>query len=73
MHENAHLISPIPSVQYIYLSIYQCRGCPRCVMVKVMDCRILVSELVFQSFYYVHFRGNTLRKGMIPFILPAMG
>ena len=33
-------------------------------MVKAMDCRIVVSEFVLQSRYYVHFRANTLAKGM---------
>ena len=46
--------------------------CPRGVMVKATDCGIVVSEFVFQSRYYVHFRANTLGKGMNPFILPAM-
>ena len=41
-------------------------GCPRGVMVKVMDS-------VLQSRYYVHFRANTLGKGMNPLIPPAMG
>ena len=35
-------------------------GCPRGVMVKVMDCGIVVSVFVFQSRYYVHFPANTL-------------
>ena len=48
-------------------------GCPRGVMVKVMDCGIGVREFVLQSHYYVHFRANTLGKGMNPIILPAMG
>ena len=48
-------------------------GCPRGVMVKAMDCRIVVREFVLQSRYYVHFQANTLGKGMNPFILPAMG
>ena len=48
-------------------------GCPRGVMVKAMDCGIVVSKLVLQSRYYVHFRANTLGKGMNPLILPAMG
>ena len=48
-------------------------GCSRGVMVKAMDCGIVVSEFVFQSRYYVHFRANTLGKGMNPLILPAMG
>ena len=37
-------------------------------MVKSMDCGIIVSEFVFQSRYYVHFRANTLGKGMNPLI-----
>ena len=45
------------------------RGCPRGVMVKAMDCRIVVSEFEFQSRYYVHIRANTLGKGMNPLIL----
>ena len=48
-------------------------GYPRDVMVKVMDCEIVVSEFVFKSRYYVHFRANTLGNGMNPVILPAMG
>ena len=32
------------------------RGYPRRVMVKAMDCRIIVSEFELQSRYYVHFR-----------------
>ena len=46
---------------------------PRGVMVKAMDCGIIVSEFVLQSHYYVHFRANTLRKGKNPLILLAMG
>ena len=49
------------------------RGCPRRVMVKAMDCGIVVREFVLQSRYYVHFRANTLGKVMNPLILPAMG
>ena len=45
-------------------------GCPRGVMVKAMDCGIVVREFVLQSRYYVHFRANTLGKGMNPLILP---
>ena len=51
-----------------------CLGCPRGVMVKAMHCGIVVREFVLQSRYYVHFRANTLGKGMNPLILPpAMG
>ena len=42
------------------------RGCPRGVMVKAMDCGIVVSEFVLQSRYYVHFRANTPGKGIEP-------
>ena len=49
-------------------------GYPRGVMVKAMNCGIVVREFVLQSRYYVHFRANTLGKGMNPLILPpAMG
>ena len=47
-------------------------GCPRGVMVKAMDCGIVVREFVLQSRYYVHIWSNTLGKGMNPLILPAM-
>ena len=42
-------------------------------MATAMDRGIVVSEFVLQSPYYVHFRANTLEKGMNPFILPAIG
>ena len=48
-------------------------GCPHGVMVKAVDCGIVVREFVLQSRYYIHFRANTLGKGMNPHILPAMG
>ena len=44
--------------------------CPRGVVVKAMNCGIVVREFVLQSRYYVHFRANTLGKGMNPLILP---
>ena len=34
---------------------------------------IVLSEFVLQSRHDVHFRANTLGKGMNPLILPAMG
>ena len=48
-------------------------GCPRDVMVKVMDRGIVVREFVLQSRYYVHFRANTLGKGMNPPYPPSYG
>ena len=53
--------------------IINIRGCPYGVMVKAMEYRIVVSGFIFQSRYYVHFRANTLGKGMNPLILSAMG
>ena len=55
--------------RYPTLDIYT-RGA----LVKAMNCGIVVREFVLQSRYYVHFRANTLGKGMNPLILPpAMG
>ena len=48
-------------------------GCPRGVIVKAVDCGIVVREFVLQLHYYVHFQANTLGKGMNPLILPAIG
>ena len=45
------------------------RGCPCCVMIKVLDYGIVVRKIEFQSRYYVYFWTNTLGKGMNPFIL----
>ena len=63
---------------YVYVCSYITRRpiwisrCPRGVIVKAMDCGIVVREFVLQSRYYVHFRANTLGKGMNTLILPAM-
>ena len=43
------------------------------VMAKTLDFGIVVREFELQSRYYVHFRTNTVGKGMNPLILPAMG
>ena len=37
------------------------------------DCGIVVSDMEFQTRYYVHFRTNTQGKGMCLLILLAMG
>ena len=61
----------MPNTVYTYIKY---RGvCPHGVMVKAVDCGIIVSEFVPQSCYYVHFRANTLGKGMNPPYPPAMG
>ena len=52
----------LKSRTYIHLRTITLGGCPRGVMVKAM--------FVPQSRYYVHFRANTLGKGMNPLILP---
>ena len=39
-------------------------GGPRGVMVKVIDCGIVISEFELQLRYYVPFRTNTLGKAM---------
>ena len=48
-------------------------GSPRGVMVKAMDFGIIVCKFEILLCYYVHFRKNTLGKGMNLLILPAMG
>ena len=55
----------------VMIHIYE--GVSSGVMVKSMNCGIIVSEFVLQSRYYVHFQANTLGIGMNPLILPAMG
>ena len=57
----------------LQLTSHTQRGCPHGVMVKAMDCGIVVSEFILQSCYYVHFWASTLEKGMNPLIRPAMG
>ena len=42
-------------------------------MVKVIDCRIVISEFELSSRYYIHFRQLSLGEGINLFILPAMG
>ena len=57
-----------------FISTFSPWGCPRGVTVKAMNCGIVVRKFVLQSRYYVHFRANTIGKGMNPLILPpAMG
>ena len=41
------------------------------VIVKAMDCRIVVNEFELQSHDHIHFWTNTLGKGMNPLILAA--
>ena len=66
----ANTITIMP--KWVYL-LFSSKECPRGVLVKAMDYGIVVSEFELQSRYYIHFRANTLGKGMNPLILPAMG
>ncbi len=52
----------ISTIDGTSLKVHLPRGCPRGVMVKAMNCGIVVREFVLQSRYYVHFRANTLGK-----------
>ena len=42
-------------------------------MAKALDCCLKVSGFELHSYYYVHFRTNTLEKSLNPLILQAMG
>ena len=69
------LLSSFFSIRLLSVHVvdsYSSGGCPRGVMVKATDCGIVVSEFELRSPYYIHFRTNTLGKGMNPLILPAM-
>ena len=58
----------------IHFLVYHNRlGCPCGVMVKVLNCGIVVREFELKSCYCVYFQTNILGKGMNPLILPAMG
>ena len=48
------------------------RKSPLGVMVKVLNCGVVVIEFKFQSHLYVYRWTNALWKGMNPFIIPAM-
>ena len=54
-------------------SLAMVTGCPRGVIVKAMGCMRVLTEFKLRSRYNVHFRTNTLGKGMNPLILLAMG
>ena len=76
IHTHSYSHTQIHFYAYTYTHTYILTltwGCPLGVMVKAMNCGIVVREFVLQSRYYVHFRANTLGKGMKPLILPANG
>ena len=71
LQDNQSSLSYFLSDSFNILLLWE--GCPRGVMVKATVSRIVVSEFVLRSRYYVHFRANTLGKGMNPLILPPIG
>ena len=54
----------------ILMSIW---GYPHSLMIKAKVGGIVISEFELHLCYYIHFRTNTLGKGMNPLILLAMG
>ena len=73
MKKFSYILSYIKNIYAFYHITNTYGGGPHGVMVKAMNCGIVVHEFVLQSRYDVHFRANTLGKGMNPLILPAMG
>ena len=70
---RANFLRIVKWFQILLYSTINLDGGPCGVMAKAMACGIVVSEFILQSRNYVHFRANTLGKGMNPLILPAMG
>ena len=57
----------------LVLFLQQLGGSPHGVMIKMVDCGIVVSEFECRLCYYVNFQISTLGKSMNFLILPAMG
>ena len=70
---SAGCLNKVKEPRLLYCLLFTRGEGPHGVMVKAMDCGIVVSEIVLQSRYYIHFRANTLGKGMNPLIFPTMG
>ena len=75
---KAHDTFEVDSIQHIlplcnHKALMTELGCPRGVMVKAMACGIVLSEFVFQSRYYVHFRANTLGESYEPLYPTSYG
>ena len=59
--------SGLPSVsKHFFLKVGGAHG----VIVKALDCGIVVHKFKLQSLNYIHFQTNILGKGMNPLILP---
>ena len=54
-------------------TIYSVIRLPRSVMAKVVDDSLVISDLIIQSHYYIHFRTNSPRKDKSLLITLAMG
>ena len=56
-------------LEMVYLFPSKINGVsPSIVMVKELDCSLQVTEFELQTYYYVHFRTNTLGKGIKPLV-----
>ena len=55
------------------MTVYKLGGCPRSVMVKVLDSRVVVREFELQSLYYVHFPPNAYWERYEPLYPPIYG
>ena len=58
---------------FFFLTLHIQRGRPRNIVANELHCDIVVSEFKLQSRYYVHFRNNTLGKGMDPLNATSYG
>ena len=75
LHSKIDLVSHPAHTGFVHsLSTLQTEsgGVPCGVMVKALDCTIVVRDFKLQSCYYVHFWTNTLGNVMNPLILPSM-
>ena len=66
-----HIFDPFTS-KVCYWNYFFIKDLIQFISTQRMDCKIIVSDFEFQSLYYVHFRTNTLWKGMNPLILSAL-
>ena len=46
--------------------------CRRGVIVKALNCNIVIRDFELQPHYFIHFRTNTFGKGRNPLVLPSM-
>ena len=65
-HTHTHTHTHIYIYKENYIYFLKISYTPRGVMVKALDCGIVVNEFKFQSYYCVQYRTNTLGKDMDP-------